>query len=185
MSQSDTQALRRRLGQLEAEHARTCAELATGGGGGETRLSGLFLVVEVFGGPMLVPAAMVAEVVRVVACTPLAGAPAHLLGSFLYRGTQAVAIDLSRLLGSAREPSVEARMLVLSTSRPVGLVVERVSSLQSDPAVADWSQLEGERGRWAGSALVSGLCRAGASIAPLLDVSRVLEGAAATRASGE
>lgn len=184
MGQPETQTLRRRLGDLEAEYARLCARLSEASGAGETLLPGLFLCVEVGEAVMLVPASMVVEVARLVACEPIGGAPAHVLGSFLYRGASAVAIDLARLFGSGREPSLDARMLVLQTSRSVGLVVDRVSSLVRDPAAADWSQLQGELGRWGGSEFVSGLCRHGESIVPLLNVSRVLEGTAATKSEG-
>lgn len=177
MGRSEVEQLRRRLAHLEAEYARVCDQVAKESSASETVLPGLFLCVRVGKASLLVPASMVGEVVRVVACAPVPAAAAHVLGSFLYRGTPAVAIDLARLFGSELEHSVDARMLVLQGSQVVGLVVERVSSLVSDPVIADWNLHKDELKHCGGGEFVSGLCHTEGAIVPLLNVERVLAGA--------
>ncbi|MGI5862917.1 MAG: chemotaxis protein CheW [Myxococcales bacterium] len=161
------QALRRRLHELEAELVRTQAELVALGVG--EPLPGVYVVFDV--GPLsaVLPAALVFEIVRLVEFTPLPQAPAHVSGSFLYRGEPAVGIDLATLVGHPRLAPLDAHVMVLATERRIGLVVDRVRTLVEAPVVADPSEDDGQIGRW-GSRLVAGLCRSGEELLPLLDV---------------
>ena len=90
-------AVQRRLASLESEVAQLRQELAALGR--EQLLPGLFLTVEVAGALALLPTEAVQEVVRLVELSPLPSAPAHVVGTFLYRGAPAVVVDLSVLLG--------------------------------------------------------------------------------------
>ena len=81
-------ALVQELRALEGEWSRIRAGLAALGPG--ERLPGLYVVVGLPGGRMLLPCARVAEIARVVACEPIAGAPPWVLGAFVWRGSPAV-----------------------------------------------------------------------------------------------
>lgn len=162
------QALRRRLHELETELVQAQAELAALGVG--EPLPGVYVVFDVGALSAAVPAALVFEIVRLVEFTPLPQAPAHVLGSFLYRGEPAVGVDLAALVGHPRLASLDAHVVVLATERRIGLVVDRVRTLVEAPVVADPSEEEDAKvGRW-GSRLVVGLCRSGDELLPLLDV---------------
>jgi len=91
------------LRRLEAELARAHAAMASCPRG--TRLPGAYLVLEAGGSRALAPAAQVEEVVRVVATTPLPGAPDEVLGTFVHRGRTTVAVD--RVAGIVDGPEVE------------------------------------------------------------------------------
>jgi purine-binding chemotaxis protein CheW len=167
-------ALRKRLGELEAELVKAQAALAALGVG--EPLPGLYLVLDIAGTSAVVPAAMVSEIVRLVDFTPVPRAPSHVLGTFLYRGEPAVAVDLAGVVGQQRQPSLDAHVVVLSTSRRIGLVVDRVRTLVEAPVVADSSEDDGTLTGWLGSPLVAGLCRSERGLMPLLDVQPLLEG---------
>src|SRR6266545_1934018 len=95
--------------RLEDALQRTQAELLALGG--ET-LPGLHLAVEAAGRRGLVAAGRVSEVVRLVATAPLAGAPPHVLGTFVCRGAPVLAVDLAALLGAAHEPGIDAQIVI-------------------------------------------------------------------------
>src|SRR5262249_21751592 len=127
--------VRRRLFELEREAAKLYGELATLRG--SERLPGTYLLVDVGQQSMLLPASAVCEIVRVVDYTPLPNAPPHILGTFLYRGTVVVVIDLARYLGTAHEIPLDAHVIVLASSRPVALLADQVRTLVDSPTVAE------------------------------------------------
>lgn len=164
--------LRRRLGQLEAELANVYAQLSQLGPG-ET-LPGLYLLIETYGFRAALPASQVLEIVRLVETTPLPCAPAHVLGTFLYRGEPVVALDLDRFVGApAGEPELDAHMIVLAASRTVALVVERVKALIEAPTLAEAPK---DAPAWLSSPLVSALCHAEQELVPVLRIDPLLEG---------
>lgn len=153
----------RRLG--EALHEAHAALAALGG----EVVPGQHLAVEAAGRRALLPAAGVREIVRMVATRPVAGAPAHVLGTFVCRGEPVVAVDLSRLLGEAREPSVDAQIVILGGVPAVGLVVDRIAGLVDGPR-AFTGDAGAAAASWAGAAgLVTALCVEGGEVLPLLD----------------
>ena len=165
--------LRRRLAALQGALARAQGELAAVGTG--ESLPGLHLLVEVAGLRGLVSDALVVEVVRLVECVPLPGMPRHVLGSFLHRGRPALAVDLASVLGSDREPPLDAHVVVLAGARPLGVVVDAVSAMVDSPLlVADGSD-DPSLARWRGAGLVTGLCRVGHAVVPLLGFGPLLD----------
>lgn len=161
-----------RLASLEAEQARLRRELATLGGA--VRLPGLYLTLEAADHAALLPADAVQEVVRLVALDALTGAPPHVVGTFLYRGTPAVVVDLAVLLGVRREPDIEAHLVVCGSTRPVALLVDRVRDLVEAPTLVDAAPEDGGRTLWDASGLMAGLCRTPDGIRPLLRTSVLL-----------
>lgn len=128
-------ALVQELRAIEQEWSRVRAGLAALGPG--ERLPGLHLVVGVAGGRALVPGARIAEIARVVAFDGAPGAPPWVLGSFVWRGRPAVAVDLGARLGGAPASSLDAIMVILDGSPTVALVVDEVRGLAEDPVLAD------------------------------------------------
>lgn len=165
--------LRRRLAALESALARAQGELVAVGAG--ESLPGLHLVVEVAGLRGLVSDALVVEVVRLVACTPLPGMPPHVLGSFLHRGRPAVAVDLAPVLGRAREPPLDAHVVVMAGARPLGVVVDAVSAVVDSPLLVADGQDDPSLARWRSAGLVTGLCRVGDEVVPLLGFGPLLD----------
>lgn len=135
----DTPARRRALidalRAVEREGLRVRAALAALGPG--EPIPGLHLVVRVAGTRALLPGARVAEIARLVACDPVPAAPPWLLGSFVWRGRPALAVDLGVRLGAAPSASLEAVMIILDGAPSVALVVEEVQGLAEDPLLAD------------------------------------------------
>ena len=137
-------------------------------------LPGLFVLVDIGAQVAALPSSMVLEVVRLVKTTPLPESPAHVLGSFVYRGEPALALDLKRYLGlTETEPDVDAHMVVLSTSPTVALVVDRVRALVDAPKVAEAP--EGAP-RWFNSPLVAALCHAEGELVAVLRVETLIDG---------
>jgi purine-binding chemotaxis protein CheW len=155
--------LRRLEDQLQNVQRRLLAA------GGET-LPGIHLVVETAGRSALLSAGKVLEVVRMVATTPVPGAPAHVCGTFVCRGTPVLAVDLGRLLGGAGEPGFDAQIVILAGEPSVGLVVERVVKLVEDPRVFDGAASADDPAGFRESRLVTGLCLDGEDVLPVLDV---------------
>jgi purine-binding chemotaxis protein CheW len=77
----------------------------------------------------------VVEVVRMVALTPLADAPAHVLGVIDYRGTVIPLVDLGRRLGQApARAGLDSKIVVVGhNGRQVGLVVDDVAGMLEVP----------------------------------------------------
>ena len=144
--------------------------------GGEV-MPGTHLVFEVAGRRGLLAAHRVAEVVQLVATAALPGAPPHVAGTFLHRGTPVVVADLAVLLGSSRQPALDAQIVVLSTVPRVGLLVDRVEKLVDSPR-----RFGGDPGQaaaaWRGAAFVAGLCVEAGEVMPLVDPGPILAGLA-------
>jgi purine-binding chemotaxis protein CheW len=164
-------AVQRRLASLESEVAQLRQELVTLGR--EQVLPGLFLTVEVAGALALLPTEAVQEVVRLVEISPLPAAPAHVVGTFLYRGAPAVVVDLAVLLGVRREPELDSHLVVCGGARPVALLVDRVRDIVEQPMLVDGAAA-GESAAWDRTGLMAGLCRTPAGLVPLLRASTVL-----------
>ncbi len=153
----------RRLG---VELQRRQGELLAMGG---AQLPGLHLVIEAAGFRGLLPTGRVSEVVRLVATAPLAGAPPHVLGTFVCRGAPIVAVDLAALLGAPRDPGLDAQIVVLAGTPAVGLVVDRVVRLADGPRLFEGDAAAGTPEAWRGTGLVAGLCVDADEVLPLVD----------------
>jgi purine-binding chemotaxis protein CheW len=148
--------------------------------GGET-IPGMHLVIEAAGRRGVLPAGRVSEVVRLVATAPLAGVPAHVLGTFVCRGAPVVAVDLSAvLLGAARVPPIDAQIVILAGTPAVGLVVDRVIRLLDGPRLYEGDVAAGTPEAWRGSPLVAGLCVEDGEVLPLLDPAPLVAALAGT-----
>lgn len=165
---SDPGALRRalldELRTIEAEWRRVRAGLV-GLGPGE-RLPGLHLRVRAAGGHVLLPAARIAEIARVVAFERVPGSPPWLCGGFVWRGAPALAVDLGARLGGAPITSLDAVMVILDGAPSVALLVDEVRDLTEDPVLGDAIDAE--------TPLYAGACRTDRDAVPLLAV-EVLE----------
>jgi purine-binding chemotaxis protein CheW len=127
-------ALLDELRAVEREWLRVREGLAALGPG--ERLPGLHLVVRLAAGRLLLPCARVAEIARIVACDPIPGAPRWVLGTFVWRGRPAVAVDLEARLGGAPAGSLEAMMVVLDGTPTIAVVVSEIGGLAEDPLLA-------------------------------------------------
>ncbi len=155
----------RTLERLEEELAGAEAALLALG---DEPLRMLHLAVEAAGRRALLPAGRVREVLRVVATQPVPGAPPEVLGTFVLRGTPVTVLDLARLLGVVREPSLDAHIVVLGGARAVGILVDRVLAVEDEARVASGGSTE-ETAPWSGGLLLGALCRWGDQVLPLLD----------------
>jgi purine-binding chemotaxis protein CheW len=151
----------RELRAIELDHQRVRAGLVALGPG--ERLPGLYLVAGVSGGRVLLPANRVAELARRVALDRVPGAAPWVLGSFVWRGRPALAVDLGVRLGGAPTPALDAMMVILDGAPTVALVVDEVHGLAEEPLLADGAMGEGEAAR-----LLVGACRVGEESVPLL-----------------
>ena len=166
--------LRQRLRQLEVELAGVHSELARLGPG--EAMPGLYVLIDLGDHVAALPSSLVLEVVRLVKTTPLPEAPAHVLGTFVYRGEPALALDLKRYLGMTdQEPDVDSHMVVLSTAQPVALIVDRVRALVDAPKVAEAPK---NAPSWFSSPLVAALCQAEGELVAVLRLEPLLEGIA-------
>ena len=163
-----------RLRELESEFSQIQGQLSKLAAG--EALPGQYLVLEVGDRAAAVPATRVREIVRLVAWTPLPNAPSHVLGTFLYRGEPAIAVDLSAFLGHAIEPSVDAHVVLVEASQLVALVVDRVRSLVEAPLVAEAQSGDGLSDGWLNSPIVAGLARAEGELIPILNLEPLLKG---------
>lgn len=143
--------------------------------GGEV-LPGLYLVSEIGGLRALLPSTRVTEIVRLVATKPLPDAPSHVLGTFVCRGAPVVAIDVAAGIGEKREIPIDAHILVLAGSPPIGLVVDRVEQLVDGPRLFEGDTAAGVPEAWRGSRLVAGLCIVDGQVVPLLEPSPLAVG---------
>ena len=162
--------MRRRLFELEQEASKLYAELGTLQA--NEPLPGTYLVVAAGPFEVVVPATAVCEVVRLVEYTPLPATPPHVLGTFLYRGTAVVAIDLARYLGAvAHEPKLDAHVAVLASSRPMALVIDRVHTLLETPTAA---AADSAPEQWQKSKLVVGLCAFEGRTLPIISLNSLI-----------
>ncbi|MFT3914109.1 MAG: chemotaxis protein CheW [Anaeromyxobacteraceae bacterium] len=166
-------ALLAELRSLEDRARRARAELVALG---VDALPGLHLVLEVAGQRALLSAQRVAEVVQLVGLGPLPGARAEVAGDFLWRGTPVVVVDLAAVLGRPRLPALDARIVVLASSPPVGLLVDAVERLVDTPRVFRGEAPAGAEAF--GGALSAGLCVDGGDVLPLLEPGPLAAGVA-------
>lgn len=87
------------------------------------------LTVQVGDERLAFPASDVAEVIRPPAVTRVPLGPASLVGVANLRGAVVPVVSLHKLLGNEAGLSGDARVVVIDRGSPVGLVVDRVSSL--------------------------------------------------------
>lgn len=167
-------SVQERLSELEAEQARLRRELASMEG--ELRLPGMFLTLEAAGTCALLAADTVQEVVRLVELEPLPGAPPHVAGTFVYRGSPAMAVDLAALLGVRRQPDLDAHLVICKGARTVAVLVDRVRDLVEAPVLVDGTPDGAAPMPWDGTGLMAGLCRTPEGVRPLLRTSAVLVG---------
>jgi purine-binding chemotaxis protein CheW len=172
-SQARRASVQQRLRALENELTRLRRELVQLGG--EHRLPGLFLTVEVADTQVLLPAESVQEVVRLVELQALPAAPAHVMGAFIYRGVSAIVVDLATLLGVRREPSLDAHLVVCVGARTVALLVDHVQDIVEAPLLVEEAEAGEARSAWDSTGLMAGLCRVSdGGLRPLLRTSALL-----------
>lgn len=162
-AQPDAAARRQAMvGELRAAE-EACQRLRAGllELGAEARLPGTHPVARVGAARVVVPGGRVAEIAAVVACDPMPAAPAHVVGSFLWRGRPAVAIDLAARLGGRPCSSHEDLLLILDGDPTLALRVEGVCGLADDPVVT-----AGEGGAGMGPFL--GVCSLDGGTVPIL-----------------
>jgi len=94
--------------------------------------SQLLLTVEVGRERFSLPASDVAEVIRPPAVTRVPLGPPSLLGVANLRGAVMPMVSLHRLFGSEPNPGANTRVVVLNRATPIGLVIDRVASLEQD-----------------------------------------------------
>lgn len=165
-------SVQERLSELEAEQARLRRELASMAG--EQRLPGMYLTLDVAGTSALLAADTVQEVVRLVELEPLSGAPPHIAGTFIYRGSPALVVDLAALLGVRRMPELDAHLVICNGARTVAVLVDRVRDLVESPVLVDGAPDGSETLPWDSTGLMAGLCRTPEGVRPLLRTSAVL-----------
>jgi purine-binding chemotaxis protein CheW len=164
-ARSAREALASRLRALEDAIQRTQGELTALGG---EPLPGIHLLLDMVGRRALLPSTRVREIVRLVATKPLPGAPAHVLGTFVCRGSPVLAVDLATaVLGSTRPPPLDAQIVVLAGAPALGLVVDRVEALVEQPRLHEGGAEAPEGFR--GSRILAGLCVHEGEVLPLLD----------------
>ena len=173
-SQAETAASRAelvtQLRRLEQELQEVQGRLLAMGSG---TLPGIHLVIEAAGRRALLSSARVSEVVRLVATTPLAGAPAQVRGTFVFRGTPVIAVDLRKILGARDDPGLDAQIVILAGTPAVGLVVDYVPRLLENPKLYEGDLVAGMPEGWRSSRLAAGLCLDGEEVLPVLDPSPI------------
>ncbi len=139
MSASDSaphvDALLKRVAELERElleAERTLGKVGTG-----THRQGAHLVVEAGPHRAVIDATSVVQIARLVEFTPIPGAPPAVLGGFVRRGRQGVAVDLARVLGSDRQPDLDAHFIILGGARLLGILVDCVRHIVEAPMRVD------------------------------------------------
>jgi len=164
---SDANALRERLSVLEQELSAVYAAL-TGVRAGVS-LPGLHLLLETGTSPVLVPAVGVLEIIPLLETTPLPGGPAWIVGTFLYRGRRAYAVDLSAALGGLRSAGrLDSHVVVVGGEVLFGLVVDRVRTLVDAPTLIAGPAEKATRE--AGLRMFAGTCRIEERTVPLLAI---------------
>lgn len=158
------------LRKLEHELQQVQGRLLALGSG---TLPGIHLVIEAAGRRALLSSGRVSEVVRLVATTPLAGAPPQVRGTFICRGAPVIAVDLRKLLGAKDEPDLDAQIVILAGTPAVGLIVDRVPRLVENPKLYEGDLVAGMPQGWRESRLAAGLCMDGEEVLPVLDPSPI------------
>lgn len=150
----------------ELEHELLEVERMLGVAGVGTVRPGAHLVVEAGGHHALIEAAGVVQIARIVEFTPIAGAAGAVLGGFVWRGRPGIALDLALILGSSREPELDAHFIVVGGARLLGILVDRVRHVVEAPVRVDAATeqvLPGFR-----SEIIAGWCDVGGWILPLV-----------------
>lgn len=158
------------LHQLEQQLQSVQGRLLAMGSG---TLPGIHLVIEAGGKKALLASARVSEVVRMVAITPLAGAPPAVRGTFICRGAPVVAVDLRKMLGARDDPGLDAEIVVLAGAPGIGLIVDHVPRLLENPRLYEGDLVAGMPAGWRDSRLAAGLCVDGEEVLPVLDPSPI------------
>lgn len=169
-SAPEVRALRARLRDLEVETSGLVRQLREAP---EAELPGAHLVLTAGGRQVLLSAALVEEVVRVVALQVVAGAAPAVAGAFTCRGRSLFAVDLGALLQGrgATRAHLDAHLVVLGTARPLALLVERVEEV-----VTGVSLVAGDPGRSSlqvEQGLSPLMVRVGPNVFPLLDAEQL------------
>ena len=113
-------------------------------------------------GRVLVPCARIAEIARIVACDPVPGAAASMLGSFVFgAGGPPSPWTSPRGWAGAPAASLDAIMVILDGAPTVALVVDEVRGLVEDPLLADGAASADAR-------LVVGACRVADEAVPVV-----------------
>ena len=134
------------------------------------------LVVQLAGHEFALPLEPVREVIRMVAVTPVVGAPIWVPGVVDLRGTTVPMVDLRARLGLPVIEADPAHMFVVVefAGRLVGLIVDRavdvISVDQTDIAAGETSS---------GQGLAAGVARSGSRLLVLLDLDAVSGGVTA------
>lgn len=158
-------ALLARLKRLESETSGVLRELRDTP---EVELPGPHLVLGAGAREVLLSAASVLEIARAVALQPVAGAAPAVAGSFTYRGRARFAVELGALLEdrAAHPPHLESHLVLLGTSRPLALLVDRVQAVVTGVRLVAADAGPSTLSREGLSPLMA---RHGAKVAPLLD----------------
>jgi len=155
-----------RLRRLEGELEEVRRRLLSLGAG---MLPGVHLVVEAAQRRALLSSARVTEVVRLVAMSPMAGAPPQVRGTFVCRGIPVIAVDLRSLLGAGEDQGLDAQIVILAGTPALGLVVDRVTRLVEDPKLFEGDLGTGMPDGFQELGLAAGLCLCGEEVLPVLD----------------
>lgn len=156
--------MRARLRDLEAEASGLVRRLRAAPA---VELPGPHLVLSAGKNEVLLSAALVQEVVAVVALQPVPGAAAAVAGAFSCRGRSLFALELAALLeGRPAQPAhLDAHLVVLDTAQPLAVLVDRVKSVVTGVSlVSDETNAAPVQG-----ALASVVARVGETLYPLLD----------------
>lgn len=158
-------ALLARLKSLESEASGVLRQLREAP---EVELPGPHLVLGAGAREVLLSAAAVQEIARAVALQPVAGAAPAIAGSFTFRGGARFAVDLGALLEgrAARPPLLDSHLVLLGTSRPLALLVDRVQAVVTGVRLVASDAGASALSREGLSPLMA---RDGARVSPLLD----------------
>ncbi len=105
-----------------------------------------FLTVQVGDERFALPASDVAEVIRPPAVTRVPLGPSSLLGVANLRGAVMPVVSLHRLLGEEVNPTSNARVVVIDRGTPVGLMIDKVTSLGETGATSPVSAADDSTG---------------------------------------
>jgi hypothetical protein len=137
-------AIQARLRDLEAETSGLVRRLRAAP---LAELGGAHLVLEAGGREVLLSAASVDEVVRVVALQPVVGVSPAIAGAFSCRGRSLFALELGAVLEAraAAPVQLDAHLVLLNSALPLALLVDRVKEVVSGvKLVADERRGDGE-----------------------------------------
>lgn len=111
-----------------------------------TAVAQSLLTVQVGDERFALPASDVAEVIRPPVVTRVPLGPLSLLGVANLRGAVMPVVSLHRLLGEEVRPSSSARVVVIDRGSPVGLMIDRVTSLGEAGAASPDRAADGSAG---------------------------------------